>query len=69
VKAGGAKLWVYRHNSDHDRQATEGDEEHFFGIFRLAYYKSGIFYSDGLSNLQKDLTHTASLQGEADFLG
>ncbi len=23
VKAGDAKLWVYRHHNDHDRQAAE----------------------------------------------
>jgi hypothetical protein len=44
AKAGDAKIWVYRHMSDHDRQAAEDDKEGFFGIIRLACYKSGFFY-------------------------
>jgi hypothetical protein len=36
VKAGDAKLWVYRHMRDNDRQAAEDQEEQFFGIIRLA---------------------------------
>ena len=36
VKAGDAKLWVYRHAIDNDRQAAEDSEEQFFGIIRLA---------------------------------
>jgi hypothetical protein len=33
--AGDAKLWVYRHTSDHDRQATEDNKEGFFGIIGI----------------------------------
>jgi hypothetical protein len=58
VKAGDAKLWVYRHTNDQDRQATEDDKVQFFGIFRLAYYKSGIFFTDG-SNLQEHRSTSA----------
>ena len=36
VKAGDAKLWVFRQINDQDRQAAEDNKEQFFGIIRLA---------------------------------
>jgi hypothetical protein len=37
VKAGDAKLWVYRRmRVRHDRQAAEDNNERLFGIIRLA---------------------------------
>ncbi len=47
MKTGDAKLWVYHHTSDHDRQASEDDKEGPFGIIRLAYHKSGFFIRMG----------------------
>jgi hypothetical protein len=40
---GHPKLWVYRHMCGHGRQTAEDHKEQFFGIIRLAYYKSGFF--------------------------
>jgi hypothetical protein len=51
AKAGDAKLWVYRHVSDHDRQAAE-DHEQRLCLFGLASY-SQAFDSDGLSNFTR----------------
>lgn len=45
AKAGDAKLWVYHHTRDQDRQAAEDHQEQLFGI--------RLFYSDGVSNLQE----------------
>jgi hypothetical protein len=42
VKAGDAKLWVYSHNSDHDRQAAE-DHNILLCLFGLAV-KSQVFF-------------------------
>jgi hypothetical protein len=67
VKAGDAKLWVYRHMSDHDRQAAEDHEEQFFGIIRLAYDKSGFFYPESFSSLQEPLTVPKGLNASTIF--
>jgi hypothetical protein len=66
AKVGHAKLWVYRRANDHDRQAAEDHKVQVFGIIRLAYYKSRIFYGDNSPNVPEaqftsaDLTRVGS---------
>jgi hypothetical protein len=42
AKAGDAKPWVYRHESDHDRQAAE-DHKFVCVCLALAYQKARVF--------------------------
>ena len=50
MKAGDAKPWVYRRESDQDRQAAE--DHKVLCLFGLAFY-SQVFDSDGSYNLQE----------------
>jgi len=65
VKAGDAKPWVYRRESDHDRQAAE-DHKTILCLFGLASI-SQVFLSDGYyhtatrpaARLQKEKSHVS----------
>jgi hypothetical protein len=64
AKADDAKLWVYRRESDHDRQAAEDHKQ--LCLFGLASY-SQVFLSDGYisscnpvgTGLQKEKSHVS----------
>jgi hypothetical protein len=43
AKAGDAKLWVYSHVSDHDRQAAEDHEQRLY-LFGLASYSQAFLF-------------------------
>lgn len=47
VKAGDAKLWVYHHFDDHDRQAAEDYNDAV--CICLAYFKSGFLFRMAVS--------------------
>jgi len=48
VKAGDAKPWVYRHISDHDRQAAEDTKSTSLALFAWLDNKSQAFLSGWL---------------------
>jgi hypothetical protein len=52
VKTGDAKLWVYRRESGHDRQAAESHKVSTFVFIPPGLSKSGIFYRKAYSTVQ-----------------
>ena len=53
VERRGRKAMGLASRCDYDRQVAEVNKERLFGIIRLAYHKSGIFYRDSSSSLKK----------------
>ncbi len=68
VERRGRKAMGLKSQCDYDRQVAEVNKERLFGIIRLAYRKSGIFYRNHSSSLAGALCIQPPNHGRLDTL-